>query len=1813
MRKLLLQPLQLLLLACLLALVTAPGTAYGQLPFTRATIPAAYAPITTAGGASASTAVGDDVVQDTLPIGFTFNYLGTNFTRFGVSSNGFLQMQTAAGIPSSNGNVAMHSTGTPLNAIAPWWDDLGGTVAAGSQLLYQTVGSAPNRRLIVQWTNWNSYFSGATSQINFQAVLFETTNVIEFHYGTLTPATFSPNESATIGLKGALGGNGNYLDAVTGSAFVGHGFMQSETKWLPYGYRFTPGAPSVLPAGTYTVGVGQTYGSLDRAVADINHRGIAGAVTLSLTDANYDMTPANGDNIFPVVFGPVAGSSTINTVTVQPAGASPATLTYPGSVTGFLVSQASTSAVGTTNEGIITLLGSSFNIFNNLNLTSGSSAASINLDRAILVGNGSANTGSQFNGFRNITMSMNRLNTSGIAIEQRTITAPTVATGANSNCAYLDLNISNAYAGIYLNGNASFPDLNTTIGTVLPTSFNLIGGATADDIGNGTTQTFGIRAASQSGASIFNNEVRNVTGDGVTADGILVEIAQGTTSVYRNKVHDIRNRGAASTTSVNGIRANSATTGTTSLRVYNNFVYSITHAYTGAATATRIIRGIYVQAAGGGSVTNAINVDNNSIAIDGTASGNGSNACFEIGTTAGPVISTRNNILANYTTGQTNGTSYHVGWASTSATVVGNTGSTSDRNAFFITDLTNGHIGRGNATNYTSLANWQTGMVGQDANSVVTNPLFLSSTANLHAAGLGLNAGASAIAYVTTDIDNDARAATPDIGADEFTPASIDAGIYGMTTPVSGGCYGSIQNVIITLTNTGTSALDFTVNPCTVNVNVTGAIVANLQNILNTNAINGGAPLATGASISVTVGSFNMSAAGTYNFAGNIVLTGDGGASNNTLLPSSITYGAGVVTSAKSSLCQGDSALLTLSGQTNSAFIQWQSGPSGAGPWTNIPGATATTYMATPTDTTYYRATICAGGLASVFDTIIFNPTSAPTTIGDTVCGRDTLVLTAIAPGAVSWYDAPVGGALINSGLVLDTVLNVTDTFYVAALSGQGTSNVGLANNSAGGGQQGPGNYNIFDVLSSSVTILGVYIYPGAAGTAICQLQNSAGTNVGSPISITITAAMVGQRVYMPLNITVPQGTGWRLTQGTGSVNLFRSNAGVAYPYTLPGVISITGSAAGASFWYFFYDWVVQTACQSARTPVVATVLPAPAITSALMDTTICEDYSTTLMVSSIDPTYTYSWAPSATLSSATGDSLTANPLTTTTYIVTAVSAANCITQDTITLIVEAHPKPIFGASDSLICIGDSVDLGFVSAQTFWVDSTDVAVPDLTTQTSVINVTGFPGVLGANGVQQVCLDMTHTWDSDMNFTLIAPNGTTLDLSSGNGGSGDNYFGTCFDMTGLNGPITAGVAPFTGSFLPEGAGGFGVFAGSTFNGAWTLEMTDLVGGDPGNLLNWSIQFLDEAGIYTWSSVPAGFSSTAPGVTVMPTVTTTYTVNVADSVTGCDTTYSYTVNVNPALTLTTNAPAGVVCPGTTVDLMATVSGGNGSYLYDWGGLSTNDSLSIVVTSDTTIVLCVMDTCSTPMICETITILMAQPLAVTTTGIAICEGSSATLTANATGGDGNYGYTWTGGATTNPLIVSPTTTTTYSVTVTDGCGLTPASASATVTVNPLPVAAFTSGNSANGTTFTNQSTNGVSYAWDFGDGLGSSSLQNPVYQYATSGSYTVCLTTTNACGSDTICSSLVSNEQAFGNGSVQLWPNPNNGKFNVRVSGLQGSELTMTLFNLNGQRVLTQAFGTSFNTVEHTFSNELPAGAYFLRVYDGVHTATLRLVVE
>ena len=112
-----------------------------------------------------------------------------------------------------------------------------------------------------------------------------------------------------------------------------------------------------------------------------------------------------------------------------------------------------------------------------------------------------------------------------------------------------------------------------------------------------------------------------------------------------------------------------------------------------------------------------------------------------------------------------------------------------------------------------TMTDWQSA-TNKDSHSISADPLFVDST-DLHSRQLLLAGYGTAVAEVTTDIDNEPRpAATPTIGADEL--------IYTCTTPMQGvhtigangiGEYGSFKEAVLALYSCGVAdSLTFVVS-----------------------------------------------------------------------------------------------------------------------------------------------------------------------------------------------------------------------------------------------------------------------------------------------------------------------------------------------------------------------------------------------------------------------------------------------------------------------------------------------------------------------------------------------------------------------------------------------------------------------------------------------------------------------------------------------------------------------------------------------------------------------------------------------------------------------------------------------------------------------------------------------------------------------------------------------------------------------------------------------------------------------------------------
>ena len=222
----------------------------------------------------------------------------------------------------------------------------------------------------------------------------------------------------------------------------------------------------------------------------------------------------------------------------------------------------------------------------------------------------------------------------------------------------------------------------------------------------------------------------------------------------------------------------------------------------------------------------------------------------------------------------------------------------------------------------------------------------------------------------------------------------------------------------------------------------------------------------------------------------------------------------------------------------------------------------------------------------------------------------------------------------------------------------------------------------------------------------------------------------------------------------------------------------------------------------------------------------------------------------------------------------------------------------------------------------------DVSIaPTFASVYSDILVSGVqPAVLGPGIIRSVCFNITHTWVDDLDIFLVSPGGKFLELTTDNGGNGDNYTNACFTETAavrinFPGPVApASAAPFTGDWLPEGPWSDLWDAGAQpVNGVWRLLMVDDSPGFTGTLRDWTITFEPAYRIdYEWSPAAGLSCAECPITEAQPVGTTNYVIKATDY-------YGCVAYDSVAITINENLPApSISCADTIL----------GGVAFEWG---------------------------------------------------------------------------------------------------------------------------------------------------------------------------------------------------------------------------------------------------------------------------------------
>jgi len=535
------------------------------------------------------------------------------------------------------------------------------------------------------------------------------------------------------------------------------------------------------------------------------------------------------------------------------------------------------------------------------------------------------------------------------------------------------------------------------------------------------------------------------------------------------------------------------------------------------------------------------------------------------------------------------------------------------------------------------------------------------------------------------------------------------------------------------------------------------------------------------------------------------------------------------------------------------------------------------------------------------------------------------------------------------------------------------------------------------------------------------------------------------------------------------------TQANPTHTYVNPGTYTITLITENLSSCNL-YDTTYQTVY--VRTP--------PAVDAGLPLTT-CTGSPVQLNASS-PGSVAFSWSPAGSLTNGNILNPFASPAVNTLYTLTVTDSFGCTATDTVSVFIN---NAIASASpDTIVCPGDTVTLWAAGGNSYsWNGSNGTVFTPNQSQTQVLPNfgTSFYTVIVSNSAG--CVDsVTVQIDVNAPLTLSVPGagpiceGDTVSLNAilQNGSPLYQYSWTPSQFLSnslVSNPLAFPATSTTFYLTTTDACGT-VLNDSVFIEVFIRPVLNLtVNPDsvcPGNSVTISLATPPSPGVLTaWNFGSAQvISGSGPGPYLVSFLSGgTYFVGVSGSNNGCAGPLdSVEVFVFPPLEVFIGNDT-TICPGGTVQLNASVTGGNGSPVqYSWApsGFVQNPGNQNTIGNppgNTEYIVTATDGCNQP---DSDSLLVTLFSGITVTGngpFTICEGDTLILGATVSGGNGGpYFFLWSpASGVSDPFLQNPQFTDTLSsgfeVTVTDGCGFS-ASDSVFVTVHPRPEAPLAQG---------------------------------------------------------------------------------------------------------------------------------------------------------
>ena len=691
-----------------------------------------------------------------------------------------------------------------------------------------------------------------------------------------------------------------------------------------------------------------------------------------------------------------------------------------------------------------------------------------------------------------------------------------------------------------------------------------------------------------------------------------------------------------------------------------------------------------------------------------------------------------------------------------------------------------------------------------------------------------------------------------------------------------------------------------------------------------------------------------------------------------------------------------------------------------------------------------------------------------------------------------------------------------------------------------------------------------------------------------------------------------------------GSLNVFTFNGTPNFNYSwstgYTGSANLTGISAGT------YSVTVTDAngCTSAAFAQVSQPKAPLTIASNNIQSPNCNSSngSISVQVTGGTPGYIYSWSNNAT------DSVISN-VGTSTYSVIVTDTKGCTTQASFT--PQAVPVPVIsftsvtnpscnGSNDGFVIA--SVQNGLPGYQYQWSDGKTTAdqLKNIGAGSYSVTITDNSGCTATNSID---ISQPTAISIQLNqhvATCSQPNGSVIATVAG-GTKGYTYK---WNVNNVGSQDSIGqLLPGNYSVTVTDANGCQLSSSRTLDGSVAAALNVVQAPQTICIGQSTTMAVTAAGgtqpfKYSWSN---GLGAD-PQQNVSPTVTTNYTVQVADSAGCVSQPQVITVNVRKQLVPNVSVGSLDLCKGATARIFAHPTGGDSTnYNFHWSPvLSADSGLTIQANMAQVYTVTVGDNCSQPVTATVALNVKPNPIVnITSLPDSVC-GNNFTFQFNATpASGGNVSQYWSYGDNTYGADGKHQYSAAgdYNVSVTvdsNGCSAT-ATANNLAIVKAKPQAAFTYSTIDGGYViqdsliqFTNNSTGQVSQLWQFGfvtnKTQDSSNVENPNYTYREPGAYTVLLTVTaaNGCTDKTAQVLDVQPKCTFPDHIPNVFsPNGDNKNDYFIVSGAGFEILESTIYNRWG----TEVFKYNAKADQwdgRTFSGGIaPEGTYYY-VFEG-----------